>query len=92
MLLYHASPLSRVQSIDAHGLLVAKAEHATKAIWLCTKQYLDWAIAHVAQHRNVPESQLAVFVVEVPRRWLRRKRRGIWLCPQDIPAGRIQQI
>jgi hypothetical protein len=26
----------------------------------------------------------------VPRRWLRRSRRGLWYCPRDIPASRIR--
>jgi hypothetical protein len=31
-----------------------------------------------------------VLKVDVPRRRLRRSRKGLWFCPQDIPPGRVK--
>jgi hypothetical protein len=32
---------------------------------------------------------LVMLEIEVPRRWLRRSKRGLWYCPRDIPPERI---
>jgi hypothetical protein len=32
-----------------------------------------------------------VLEVDVPRRWLRRSRKGLWFCPRDILPGRIKR-
>jgi hypothetical protein len=28
----------------------------------------------------------------VPRRWLRRSKKGLWYCPRDIPPERVRGV
>jgi hypothetical protein len=30
--------------------------------------------------------------VSVPRRWLRRSKKGLWYCPRDVPPERIRGV
>jgi hypothetical protein len=34
---------------------------------------------------------VVVLLVDVPRAWLRRNRKGLWYCPRDVPPGRIRR-
>jgi hypothetical protein len=47
-------------------------------------------VLHTVRRHGGPVEQVVVLDVSVPRRWLRRSRRGLWYCPRDIPAGRIR--
>jgi hypothetical protein len=47
-------------------------------------------VLHAVRRHGGPVEQVVVLDVAVPRRWLRRSRRGLWYCPRDIPAGRIR--
>ena len=35
---------------------------------------------------------VVILEIDVPRRWLRRSKRGLWYCPRDIPPERIRGI
>ena len=33
-----------------------------------------------------------ILEIDVPRRWLRRSKKGLWYCPRDIPPERIRGV
>jgi hypothetical protein len=35
---------------------------------------------------------VVILEVDVPRRWLRRSKRGLWYSPRDIPPERIRGV
>ena len=62
---------------------------ALLAVWLHAPGASVWAIPHTSRRHGVPVEAVAVLEVNVPRSWLRRGRRGLWICFRDIPADRI---
>ena len=51
-----------------------------------------WAAAHVVRRHGGRIEQVVVLEVAVPRRWLRRSKRGLWYCPRDSPPERIRGV
>ena len=39
-----------------------------------------------------PRRGVVIVEIDVPRRWLRRSKRGLWYCPRDIPPERIRGV
>jgi hypothetical protein len=35
---------------------------------------------------------VVILLVDVPRAWLRKSRKGLWYCTHDIPADRIRRV
>jgi hypothetical protein len=35
---------------------------------------------------------VVVLEVEIPRRWLRRSRRGLWYSKRDVPPARLRGL
>ncbi len=87
ILLAHATPLSRLSSIYRWGLNPAFARGRLAVVWLHAPSRSSWAIPHVADRHNVPEGEVALIRVAVPRSWIRRNRRGVWTCDRIIPAS-----
>ena len=51
-----------------------------------------WAApAHVRRHGGRAEAVI-ILLVDVPRAWLRRNRKGLWYSVRDIPADRIRRV
>ena len=51
-----------------------------------------WAACHVVGRHSGWVEDVIVLTVNVPRRWLRRSKRGLWYCPCDIPPERIRGV
>jgi hypothetical protein len=49
------------------------------------------AIHAVKRHGGRAEGAV-ILELDVPRRWLRRSKRGLWYCPRDIPPERIRGV
>jgi hypothetical protein len=47
---------------------------------------------HVAWRHGSRIEAVVTLKVDVPRSWLRRSRKGLWYCTQDIPADRIHRL
>jgi hypothetical protein len=45
----------------------------------------------VRDHEGRVEA-VVILELDVPRRWLRRSKKGLWYCPRDIPAERIRGV
>jgi hypothetical protein len=90
MRLLHATLARNLASILKRSLLIKKSKGKRKAVWLQAAAKTSWAVLHTVRRHGGPVEQVVVLDVSVPRRWLRRSRRGLWYCPRDIPAGRIR--
>jgi hypothetical protein len=48
-----------------------------------------------AAHDQAPRGRVegvVILEIDVPRRWLRRSKRGLWYCPRDIPPERARGV
>lgn len=92
MNLFHLTPRSCLRSVLRGGLLLKKARGPLLAIWLATESRLRQMSEHIAKHQGLDSAELLVAVrVSVPRAWLRRRRKAIWLCDRDIGPEQIQR-
>ena len=62
---------------------------ARRAVWMVARSAIPWALAHTAaKPGRGGVNDLVVYRCEVPRRKLRRYRRGIWRCYETVrPAA-----
>ena len=87
MTVYHVTAGWNVPPIILQGLCCRGRR--MRVVWLCTHARLAWAILHVSRHHAWRPKTMRVLRVRVPRAWIRRWRRGIWICARDIPRERI---
>src|SRR5262249_30291308 len=92
MLLRHATPRRRLERILRGGLLCSKSLGRLKAVWLHAPGKTAWAILHTVKHHGGRVEDVIVLELDVPRSWLRRSRRGLWYCVEDIPLDRIARV
>ncbi|HEY7425028.1 MAG TPA: hypothetical protein VH682_12425 [Gemmataceae bacterium] len=90
MKLRHATPARNLASILKRGLLISKSKGKRKAVWLHATAKTSWAVLHTVKRHGGPVEQVVVLDISLPRRWLRRCKRGLWYCLRDIPAARIR--
>ena len=82
MTLYHATPQKHLASIKAEGLDPVKSTGKRKEVWLHTKSKREWAVLHTQRRHKTQE--VVVIAVEVSRRDLTRRWRGLWSCAVSI--------
>lgn len=87
MRLYHTTPIANAGSITATGIDPAFSTGARKEVWLHCWSKLPWAIAHVAAKYQA--SRVNVYAVDVPRRELTRRKRGLWTCARVVPPSSL---
>jgi hypothetical protein len=92
MKLRHATLAKYLPSILRAGLLCSKSQGKRPVVWLGSAAKTLWAAAHVVRRHGSRIEQVVVLEVSVPRRWLRRSKRGLWYCPRDVPPGRIRGV
>lgn len=85
MRLYHATPRQNLWSIKAEGLNPAFTTGKRQAIWLHTESKMEWAILHTAKRKSVNYDDVIIIAVDIPRRKLTRRWRGLWTIDQTIP-------
>jgi hypothetical protein len=51
-----------------------------------------WAARHTIKRHGGRAEHVVILEVEVPRRWLRRSKCGLWYIPRDIPPERIRGV
>ena len=85
MTLYHIASRTNCPSIDATGLDPQRAVNKERAVWLVTRSNVAWALAHTAaKPGRGGVNDLVVYTCQVPRRKLRRYRKGIWRCYETV--------
>ena len=92
MLLHHVTTKTCVPSIRKSGLRPAYSRGKMRAVWFASTAMRAWALGHVGIERGYTLEKLVILTVRVPRGWLRRRRRGIWMCCRDVPPGRIVSV
>ena len=94
MRLYHATTRANLTSIQAHGLLVSKADAQAKlkGCWLATASNRSWGVLHTIRKHKAQLSDVVVIEVTVPRGRLTRFRTGLWYTTQDVPAAWLGHI
>jgi hypothetical protein len=89
MLLRHATPKKNLASINRLGLLTSKSKGRLKVVWAHAAFQTAWAMLHTVRRHGGRVEDVVVLEVNVPRKWLRRNRRGLWYCTKDIPPHRL---
>jgi hypothetical protein len=49
-------------------------------------------MAHTVKRHGGRIENVAVLELSVPRKWLRKTRKGLWYCVQDIPPESIRRL
>jgi hypothetical protein len=90
MLLRHATLARNLTSIRRAGLLTRKSQGRRPVVWLHAAGKTPWATLHVVRRHGGRVEDVVALEMDVPRRWLRRSKRGLWYCPRDVPPCRIR--
>ena len=92
MLLRHATPARNLPGIIKAGLWTAKSKGKLPVVWLCCWAKTAWAALHTIKRHGGRAEGVVILEIDVPRRWLRRSKRGLWYCPRDVPPERIRGV
>ena len=69
------------------GLLTAKSQGKLPVSWLHSPSCSAWAGWHTIKRHGGRVEAVVILEIDMPRRWLRRSKRGLWYCPRDIPRS-----
>ena len=88
---YHATPLRNLDSIRDAGLLVSKANPASKiqGVWVCTMQNRPWSVLHTIRKYHVSLDEVAVIEIHVLPGKLTRFRQGLYYSLVDIAPSKL---
>jgi hypothetical protein len=92
MLLRHATLSRNLPGIRRGGLLTSKSQGKRPVVWLHAPGKTEWAALHTVRRHSGRVENFVVLELDVPRRWLRRSKRGLWYCPRDVPPARIRGL
>ena len=51
-----------------------------------------WATLHTIKRHGGRAEAVLILLVDVPRAWLRKNRKGLWYSTQDVPPDRIRRV
>lgn len=83
--LYHVTPAANRQSIRCRGVLVSKSKTKRRAIYVCTRGRIGWAISHVIARHKLGRGDVDVWECDVRTNRLQRVRRGLYAAFLSIP-------
>jgi hypothetical protein len=92
MLLRHATLIRNLPAIERRGLLCSKSKGRRPFVWLHSPAKSFWAALHTVRRHGGRAEAVVILLVDVPRAWLRRNRKGLWYSFHDIPADRIRRV
>jgi hypothetical protein len=92
VLLRHATLLRNLPSIERRGLLCCKSRGRLPVVWLHTPAKSTWALLHTIRRHGGRAEAVLILLVDVPRAWLRKNRKGLWYSVRDIPPDRISRV
>jgi hypothetical protein len=92
MILRHATLIRNLPGIERRGLLCSKSKGRRPVVWLHTPAKSFWATLHTLRRHGGRAEAVIILLVDVPRAWLRRNRKGLWYSVCDIPADRIRRV
>lgn len=89
--LYHITPLLNIDSIEALGLRPDFSEGRNHVLWLCDREKLPWAFAHISLRRKLRVDELMVCVVVLNDMALRNTRwHGVYTCRNMLIVSSYQ--
>ena len=92
MLLRHATLIRNLPGIERNGLLCSKSKGKLPVVWLHTPAKSFWGTLHTIKRHGGRAEAIVILLVDVPRAWLRRNRKGLWYSTQDIPVDHIRRV
>jgi hypothetical protein len=92
MLLRHATLIRNLPGIERRGLLCSKSKGRLPVVWLHSAGKSFWATLHTVKRHSGRAEAVIILLVDVPRAWLRKSRKGLWYSVHDIPADRIRRV
>ncbi len=92
MLLRHATLVRNLPGIERSGLLCRKSNGRLPVVWLHTPARSAWATLHTIRRHGGRAEAVLILLVDVPRAWLRKSRKGLWYSTRDVPADRIRRV
>jgi hypothetical protein len=92
MILRHATLIRNLPGIERRGLLCSKSKGKRPVVWLHTPAKSFWATLHTVRRHGGRAEAVIILLVDVPRAWLRRNRKGLWYSVRDISADRIRRV
>ncbi len=90
MTLRHLTPIVNLPLILSRGIDPNQSQCARAEIWMCSPSRTRWAVLHVSKRHRV--RHVAIIELNVSRRWLTRRRKGIWTCQRTIPTQRMRLL
>ena len=91
-MLRHATRARNLPGIIRGGLLTRKSRGQLAVVWACCRAKTAWAALHTIKRHGGRVEGVVILEIDVPRRWLRRSKRGLYYCPRDIPPERIRGV
>ena len=88
----HATLRQSLPRILMEGLDPQRATGKQPLVWLHTPSRTPWAILHTTKRHRVAMAEVVVLDVQVPRSWLRRAWRGLWVCDRLIPLTQLRVL
>ena len=76
MILRHATLIRSLPGIERRGLLCSKSQGRRPVVWLHTPAKSFWAALHTIKRHGGRAEAVLILLVEVPRAWLRKSRKG----------------
>jgi hypothetical protein len=92
MILRHATLIRNLPGIERRGLLCRKSKGRLPVVWLHTPAKSFWATLHTIKRHGGRAEAVVILLVDVPRPWLRKNRKGLWYCTRDISPDRIRRV
>jgi hypothetical protein len=92
MILRHATLIRNLPGIERRGLVCGKSKGRRPVVWLHSPAKSFWATLHTIRRHGGRAEAVVILLVDVPRAWLRRNRKGLWYSVHDIPADRIRRV
>ncbi len=92
MLLRHGTPHRNLPGIRRAGLLCSFSRGRLPVVWLHSPSKTPWAVLHTVKRHGGRVEGVVVIELDVPRRWLRRSKPGLWYTPRDVPSERIRGL
>lgn len=78
--LLHVTPILNIDSIEALGLRPDYAEGRRHVIWMCDRERLPWALAHISIRRALPVRDLMVCTLALHEEELIKTRwKGVYV-------------
>jgi len=84
--------LRNLPGIERRGLLCCKSQGRLPVVWLHTPAKSFWATLHTLRRHGDRAEAVLILLVDVPRAWLRKNRKGLWYSIRDIAPDRIRRV